>query len=38
MVVENDFHPMLMDSMLEQHKKILIDFVNSFLATFRATA
>ena len=34
MVVENDFHPMLMDSMLEQHKKILIDFVNSFLATF----
>lgn len=34
MIKENDFNPVLIENMLEQHKNILIDFTNNFLTTF----
>ena len=34
MITENDFNPVLIETMLDQHKNILIDFANNFFETF----
>lgn len=34
MITEKDFKPELIETMLEQHKNIMVDFANSFLETF----
>lgn len=34
MITENDFNPALIETMLDQHKNILIDFANNFFETF----
>ena len=35
MVTEKDLKPELIEILSEQHKNIVIDFINSFLTTFK---
>ena len=37
MITEKDFNTVLINTMSEQHKKILIDFSNNFLVTFNSS-